>query len=158
MSDFDVAFDWMMDNEDSTRACVPVHDPIPLKDGKAMAISGINSYFYPLDYENILGIVPANRLSAVRGFYHRVFWNQWFAQLASDEVAKRVFDASVNMGPGTAVKLLQEAVNAEPSIIDKTVPIAVDGVWVPLTVDAANSCGTWSYCQVCCVRTGRIAR
>ena len=68
------------------------------------------------------------RQSAVQAFYQDHFWNQWYARLTSDEVAKRVFDAAVNMGPGTAVKLLQQAVGS-----------SVDGTWGPVTVGAANA-------------------
>jgi lysozyme family protein len=55
---------------------------------------------------------------------------QWFDQIESNEVAKRVYDASVNMGKGTAVKLLQEAVGCP-----------VDGLWGPKTIAAVNAEG-----------------
>jgi lysozyme family protein len=47
-----------------------------------------------------------------------------------------VFDAAVNMGPGTAVKLLQRAVN---SINSANGQVTVDGGWGPNTVAAANA-------------------
>ena len=63
----------------------------------------------------------------MESFYRDTFWNKYFDQLADDELAKRVFDASVNMGGCTAVKILQNAL-----------AIHDDGIWGPLTVSEAN--------------------
>jgi len=69
----------------------------------------------------------------VQAFYQAHFWNGWFAQLNADELAKRVFDFAVNGGSGTAVKTLQQAMNALGS------RLTVDGGWGPNTISAANS-------------------
>ena len=123
MSSFQIAYSWMMDNEDAGRKYATVPDT------GGMAISGINSAAYPSQFAAIKALPQAMRATAVASFYQDEFWNQWYAQLVSDEVAKRVFDAAVNMGPGTACKLLQEVIGAE-----------VDGAWGPNTVAKANAC------------------
>ena len=112
-----------MDNEDAQRRFHTADD------NKGLVIAGVNSLAYPEEFAKIAIESPGNRGPLVEDFYRRQFWNQWYAQLTSDEVAKRVFDAAVNMGPGTACKLLQEAVGAE-----------VDGAWGPNTVAATNAC------------------
>ena len=94
------------------------------------AISGINSAAFPQEFAAIAALPQSQRQPMVRAFYLTHFWNSWYAQLNSDEVSKRVFDTAVNMGPGTAVKLLQQALGP---------PVARDGEWGPATLQAANS-------------------
>ena len=115
MASFDVCYDFMMDNEDPKReyAIVP--------DAGGMAISGINSKAWPLAFEQIAKLDVAERGLEVETFYQGEFWNQWLAQLNSQELANRVFDASVNMGEVPTVKLLQGAVNAVSP------PLKIDG-------------------------------
>lgn len=129
MASFEIAYNWMMDNEDRGRQYKTVPDAPP----GAQAISGINSVAYPTLFAYINATPQSQRWSAVKDFYQKEFWNQWFSQLLSDDVAKRVFDAAVNMGPGTAVKILQEAIN-----VFKTPALVVDGGWGPNTVAGAN--------------------
>lgn len=74
----------------------------------------------------------------MQSFYHDIFWNQWLDQVTSDEVAKRVFDAAVNMGQGTAVKILQAAVNWTGDA--STDALQADGVWGPNTLAEVNKC------------------
>ena len=50
MASFEVAFNWMMDNEDASRAYKTVPDT------GGMAISGINSAAYPSDFARINAI------------------------------------------------------------------------------------------------------
>ena len=123
MASFDVCLDWLLDNEDSQRTYQSNPDP------GGFAIAGVNSAVFPEDYADIAALPSVARPVAVAAFYRREFWNQWYAQLTSDEVAKRVFDAAVNMGPGTACKLVQEAAGAVP-----------DEAWGPDTVAAINKC------------------
>ena len=123
MADFEVAYNWMMDNEDAGRNYATVPDT------GGEAISGINSAAYPMDFARIDAVSQAERGVYVGHFYQLAFWNKWYEQLTSDEVAKRVFDAAVNMGPETACKLVQEAAGAVP-----------DGTWGPDTVAAINKC------------------
>jgi len=133
MADFKTCFDFMIQNEDPTLACEIVPDIPP----GAHAISGINSAAYPADYAAIAALPQDQRLPAVTAFYQNNFWNKWIQVLTSNEVAMRVLDAAVNMGPGTAVKLLQTAVNA---IYCPPQCIQVDGGWGPVTITAANGC------------------
>jgi hypothetical protein len=124
VASFETAYNWMMDNEDRARACAIVPDD----PRGARAISGINSVAYPSEYAAIAALPQSQRQPAVQNFYQVHFWNQWYARLTFDDVSKRVFDAAVNMGPGTAVKLLQQASGS-----------AVDGAWGPDTVALVNS-------------------
>jgi hypothetical protein len=130
MADFDTCFEWMMDNEDRRRqyAIVPDYPP------GSHAISGINSHSYPDEFQIIAGIPQAERGSWVKNFYEIHFWSSWYGQIISNDVAKRVFDMAVNGGPGTAVKLIQAAVNSI-----KGAQIVVDGHWGPHTLEAINN-------------------
>jgi lysozyme family protein len=135
MADFQIAYEWMMNFEDRAREYAVVPDP------GGSAISGINSAAWPEQYQIITNIPQSNpdRGTLVEAFYRQYIWNEWLAALDSDEVAKRVFDASVNMGSGTAVRLLQGAVN-------ETFPggglIAEDGEFGTATVAGVNACGS----------------
>ena len=129
MASFDIAYDWMMDNEDARRAYARVSDSPP----GAFAISGINSAAFPSDFAAIEAIPQSQRGPSIKRFYQLHFWNNWFSQLLSDDLAKRVFDAAVNMGAGTAIRLLQTAANALGGVL------TADGGWGTLTLTAANS-------------------
>lgn len=140
MASFDIAYDWMMDNEDAARKCASVPDPVAVRlddspeiqqaKRTARAISGINSFSFPTDFAAIVAIDQASREPAVKRFYQLHFWNTYFEQLSSDEVAKRIFDEAVNAGSGTAVRLAQSAVG--PSATK-------DGVWGPITLAGINA-------------------
>ena len=123
MATWDICYSWMLDNEDAGRKFELVPDAPP----GAHAISGINSAAFPAQFAQIAAIAQDQRGPAVEQFYQQEFWNQWFDQLTSDELAKRVFDAAVNMGSGTAWKILQNAL-----------AIQADGAPGPITVSAAN--------------------
>jgi lysozyme family protein len=123
-----------MQNEDSRMACAQVPDAAPAGcAGPCFAISGINSGAWPADFATIAALPQASRAPAVEAFYQAHFWNNWFAQLTSDDLAKRVFDFAVNGGSGSAVKTLQQAVNALGGTL------TVDGGWGPNTLAAVNA-------------------
>jgi lysozyme family protein len=129
MASFDIAFQFLMDSEDPSRE----YKITP--DCGGYAISGINSAAFPDSYAAIAATPQANHRAALVDFFYKVhFWNGWFEELASDEVAKRVFDAAVNMGAGTAVKLLQQAICNVTGLT-----LELDGLWGPQTVETANS-------------------
>jgi lysozyme family protein len=136
MADWDTCYNWMMDNEDRTRDCKIVPDPTSA-DHTAQAISGINSAYYPEWFARIAALPQDQRPPVVKDFYKTEFWNRWFNIINSDEVAKRVLDAAVNMGPGTSVKLLQRAFNS--SCNPSSTRLREDGAWGPGTVQSANS-------------------
>ena len=138
MADWNTAFNWLMDNEDAARAYAVVPDAPP----GAFAISGINSAAWPLRYPLIAAIPQTERGPAVEAFYEEHYWNQWYAQLTSDEVAKRVFDFAVNAGSVAAVRCLQEACNSlkrtDPSGLATEFHLHVDGELGQDTVGTAN--------------------
>lgn len=145
MANFDVAFNWMMDNEDQPRSYALVPDPVPVRPSDsadvaaakraAYAVSGINSFWHTNQYMAISRLPQEQRGPAVESAYQTDFWNQWMAGCDSDEVVKRVLDCEVNNGPGTGVKLLQESINAITGI-----DMTVDGAWGPNTMAATNNC------------------
>ena len=135
MADFSTCYNFMMDNEDAPRACAVINDPTAVYPA-AQAISGINSAFYPAQFAVIAALPQSQRAVAVESFYQKEFWNKWFNALASTDVTARVFDTAVNMGPGTAVKFLQQAVNSFCTADNK---LAVDGCWGSATVTATNA-------------------
>ena len=129
MAEFQTSFTFMIHNEDASQAHAIVPDAPP----GAHAISGINSVAYPQEFASIAAFPQADRGPAVEQFYQTNFWNQWEGML-SDAVAERVYYAAVNMGPGTAVRLLQQAVNTLGG------SLTVDGHWGPTTIKAALQC------------------
>lgn len=114
-------------------ACAVVPDSTPAGcTGPCYAISGINSGSWPTQFASIAALPQNSRLTAVQAFYQAQYWNTWLAQLNSDEVAKRVFDFSINASSKEAVTTLQQAVNALGG------SLKLDGGWGPMTLAAAN--------------------
>jgi lysozyme family protein len=136
MADFKNAFSFIMESED------PKYQYASVPDVGGFAISGINSASFPSQFAAIKAIPQAQRGPAVTNFYLTEFWNQWLAELNSDALSMRVFDAGVNMGAGTAVKILQTSINTLRSSA-----MVVDGGWGPLTVTAANKCDSIALVQ-----------
>ena len=152
MADFSVVYPWTLAFEDYTP---PRYEPNPdptKTDPGAQALSGINSAAWPEDFAFIASLPQDQRAVAVQAFYYKRYWNQWYAQLDSNDVAKRVFDMGFNTYPTTAVKLLQEAVNNFRKI---AAPLVVDGVWGPATVQAVNGC--WTEKIVAAFQQARVA-
>ncbi len=89
---------------------------------------GISKRSYPnVDIKNL------TREQAVE-IYHRDWWDRYkYGRIEDLDVATKVFDLSVNMGPVPAHKLLQEAVN-----FTETESLAVDGIIGPMTLSAVN--------------------
>ena len=134
MADFNTAFQWAMQFEDPLMACHQVPDAAPAGAPEpCYAISGINSGAWPSQFASIAALPQTQRAPAVEAFYQAAFWNSWLAQIASDDVAKRVFDFGVNAGSGTSVKTLQQAVNTLGG------SLTVDGGWGPMTLAATNA-------------------
>ena len=107
MADWNIAYNWMMDNEDALRTCEQVPDAPP----GAFAIGGINSVTWPEAFAAVVALAQEKREPFVRQFHENHFWNMWHEQLESDEVSKRVFDFAVNGGSGSSVRCLQQALN-----------------------------------------------
>ncbi len=138
MADWNTAYNWMMDNEDAPRACKQVPDAPPTGfTGACYAISGINSAVFAAEFSAIAAVDQSHREPLVQQFYQNHFWNNWYAQVNSDDVCKRVFDFAVNGGTGASVKCLQEAVN---SLAPAGAPqLKEDGGWGPMTLAAVNA-------------------
>jgi len=138
MASFEVAYRFMLANEDKTP---PVYANVP--DVGGSAIAGVNSKDWPVQFQKIANLPADQRGPLVEQFYQMHFWSDWFDDLTSDEVAKRVFDASVNMGSVAAVRCLQQAI----STIEDRAPgnedfnLSIDGVWGQITVREANDTG-----------------
>jgi lysozyme family protein len=143
MADWNTAYNFMMDNEDASRACAQVPDapeqldPMSGERIGAYSISGVNSAAWPADFAAIAQLPQNQREPLVQQFYQNHVWNQWFAQLVSDDVCKRVFDFAVNAGGVKAVRCLQQAVNSLAAA--GATLLTVDGAWGPMTLAAANA-------------------
>jgi lysozyme family protein len=75
---------------------------------------------------NIRDITPDQAVQ----YYSEHYWKPLYSQITSQLVANKLFDAGVNIGVGTAVKLLQRALQ-----------INEDGVFGPNTLSATNIAG-----------------
>jgi hypothetical protein len=138
MADWNIAYNWMMDSEDAARACLQVSDACPTGvPGPCFAICGINSAVFPGEFAAIAAVPAPRRAPLVQRFYEKHFWNPWFAQLAHDDLAKRVFDFAVNGGAEASVRCLQEAINQLAAPAARHIP--EDGGWGPETLQAANA-------------------
>ena len=141
MADWPVCFNWAMDSEDPRREYAQVPDACPGGcEGPCYAIAGINSGAFPLQFAKIAALPQAERGDEVEWFYQAEFWNEWFAPIVSNDVAKRVLDMAVNGGAGTAVKLLQQAILSLWKGSGTQPELAIDGKWGPQTVAHANAC------------------
>lgn len=142
VSQFSIAFAFLMTNEDPLMACEIKPDAPGKWDNTvsprvwngAHVISGINSAAFPTQFAAIAAVPQEERLPEVMSFYQTIFWNKWYSEIVSDEVAKRVFDSAVNQGPATGVKIVQNAVNSLGGA-----QIESDGGWGPVTVAAVNN-------------------
>lgn len=67
-------------------------------------------------------------VDGAKSIYREEYWKPWMGEILSQVVASKVFDMGVNMGIGTAVKILQKALG-----------VAVDGVFGPGTLAAVNN-------------------
>lgn len=139
MASFEIAYNWMKAQEDAAdlHATVPDRCPEGCTLDHCFAISGVNSGAWPDEYAAIAVQPQDQRGPLVEAFYQAHFWNQWYAQLTSDEVAKRVFDFAVNAGSTASVRCLQEACN---SLVLPSMAIATDGEWGPVTIKQTTLC------------------
>lgn len=89
---------------------------------------GISKRSYPnVDIKNL------SKEQAIE-IYHRDWWQRYgYSKITNDLLATAVFDFAVNMGAGTAHRLLQQAINF---LADSE--LTIDGVLGPLTLAACN--------------------
>lgn len=85
---------------------------------------GISKRDHPdLDIKNLT-------VDQAKTVYRDGYWKNLYSQIESQAVAFKLFDSGVNLGVGTAVKLLQEALG-----------VPVDGSFGPNTLFATNEQG-----------------
>lgn len=90
---------------------------------------GISKRSYPK--EDIRGLT-IDRAAAI---YHADWWKRYsIYRLEDDQVAAKVLDTCINLGPRTGIKLLQMAIKR------CGMAVAVDGYMGPETAGAANKC------------------
>jgi hypothetical protein len=108
------------------------------KPGPCFAVAGINSSDYPEQFAAIQSFQQAERGPAIQQFYEVQFWTAMnLGRLESQDLANRVLDEGVWSGPGTALILLQRAVNSLTGPSGRY--LYLDGVLGPETLQAANA-------------------
>lgn len=128
MADFAPALDYVLNFEDSQRSYAS--NP----DCGGFAIAGINSNAWPEDYAAVAAVPQAKRGAAVASFYESKFWDALnIGAVSAQDVANRVLDMSVNAGPRTGTRLLQQAANTLGCTL------TVDGVMGPASITVVNA-------------------
>ena len=90
---------------------------------------GVSAAQYP--NENIRDLT----IERAREIYHRDYWEPLgLTWIQDEEIQEEVFDTAVNMGQGTAARILQEAVN----FLEIGEPLDIDGVIGSQTLSYAN--------------------
>jgi len=118
MSRFEDAIDFVIANEGGL-----VNDP---HDPGGLTNYGISQSSYPnVDIKNL------TRIEA-EAIYERDYWH--YDDIASQRIATKLFDASVNMGPVRAGRLLQLALGAV-----EAGPVVADGIIGSATIEAINA-------------------
>ncbi len=130
MADFDICFPFLLGNEDWTPPRYEAISDPTQSDPSALALSGINSHYWPEDFAAIVALPKSARPEAVKAFYERRYWSKWLAAIDSNRVAAMILDSSVNQGAGVAARCAQIAAGLPES--------EQDGMWGPRTVAAVN--------------------
>jgi lysozyme family protein len=119
MAEFSPAFNFLLPHE-GAYSNIP-HDPGgPTK-------FGISALRYPELNIHDLTLADAETI------YRRDWWEKYgYGRIDDQDIANKVFDLAVNMGPAKACKILQEACNRCGA------DVKVDGGLGPKTVEAVN--------------------
>lgn len=135
-----------------------VNDPLdrggPTKYGITMQT--LSEYMGPGKMASI-DDVKGLTLNDAERIYRVLFWEPAQCdQIRDDRVAYALFDQAVNRGVGTAVKLMQSALNENLANAD----LAEDGVIGPKTIALINAqepnmIGMW-FCEACQIRYAKI--
>ncbi len=117
MADFNIAVTKTIIHEGGARI---TDDP---DDSGGLTKYGISQRSYPnLDIRNLTE-------EQAKEVYKRDYWDKVKGDdIANQEVAGNIFDTAVNMGPRTASRLVQVALDLQP----------VDGIFGPMTLNAVN--------------------
>jgi len=120
MASFEQAIPTVLDNEGGLS-----NNPL---DAGGLTNFGISQRSYPdVDIKNL----TRGQAAAI---YQKDFWHDAYNNIASQRVATKVFDSSVNLGPVRAVRLLQLALGAI-----EAGPIVADGILGSHTVECVNA-------------------
>jgi hypothetical protein len=142
MADYEIAFRYLMDDEDRARTGAVVADPTS-SDPKAVARFGINSHWCPEAVrENYYTMPHDEALEWAKGFYKcRYFAAILGYDIACQDIANKYFDLAVNEGVGEATKIVQRSCNQviAPVMIGK-LTLAVDGKPGQMTLATINKC------------------
>ena len=115
----------------------------------AVKRDGHLSAFFDFDHSGIVNaddIRKMTRDDAVR-VYKTMWWDaQHYERLVDQQVATKVFDSAVNMGPSMAHKLAQRATN------DLGYKLVEDGNLGPLSCNAINACSAREWLLTYCMR------
>ena len=91
-------------------------------------------------YRRAKGLPPQSVVKLTDAEMREIYWIYYWQPVKGDEfaypLALALFDTAVNMGVGTAVKLLQRAIN---DLLPQSKWVAVDGVLGKQTIHAAKS-------------------
>lgn len=88
------------------------------------------------------GAMKLLKVETAVALYRQLFWEPYgYERLKNQEVATKLFDAGINMGPARAHVLAQQAA------IVCGQWLIVDGVLGPKTVDCINACNSLSFLQ-----------
>ena len=133
MADFVKCLHYVLQSEDPLGRCEEVPDPTK-SDLSAYSISGINSHYWPEDFERVYALPRSQRMPEVFAFYEKNFWNKWLAGIVLNNPAAYILDCTVNPGPSAGVKIAQNAL-----VILGASALEVDGHLGPETLSAVNS-------------------
>lgn len=142
MSDYDIAFSYLLVDEDRQLTGAVVADPTA-SDPSALARFGINSDWFPeAKADGFYQMSTEDALAYVRTFYkYRFFAGIYGYEIACQDIANKYFDLAVNEGIEEATKIVQRACNqvSAPVVIGK-LTLMVDGKPGQMTLAAINKC------------------
>lgn len=149
MADFNVAFRYVLQDEDSQLSGAVTPDPVtvspdpnePYKGRNALARFGINSHWFPEAVSEGFYQMDRDRaLNWAQALYkHRFFSPIWGYSILSQDIANKFCDLAVNEGISQATKLMQRACNELlAGVAIGYLPLTIDGEPGPKTVEAIN--------------------
>ena len=113
-----------------------------LNDGAGLTFAGLterdDTKYLPSDCPTIRALAELYKVDKCKAItiiittYIKAYWNPKYNELINERLAIRLFDLGVNMGVGSAVKLLQRGLN------DLGANLKADGQFGPATLVAAN--------------------
>jgi lysozyme family protein len=136
---FEVAFNYVLDSEDSTRSGVVTPEP---NGGRARL--GINSVYHPEMPTEFWTCLVAQALPMAEVTYNQWYWSVLKLDAAADQqVANKILDSGFWMGVGRAGRWAQSAVNA----LTNADTLEVDGILGSLSWHAINAASSLSLRQ-----------